>query len=400
MSCGAGTPSVTYGGSINCVATVTSLGGTPTGNVAWTTNGAGAFDSGTCILSSGSCSVNYTPSAVGTGSHLITATYGGSSPFLASNGNQNVTVNPKAASVTANGRTKTYGDTVTFAGTEFTTLGLIGSDSVMSVTLTSGGAAAGATVALSPYTIVPSAAVGSGLTNYTMTYNNGSLTVNAKALDVTANNRTKTYGDAITFAGTEFTTSGLVNADAVTHVTLNSSGAAVGATVALSPYTIVPSAAVGTGLTNYAIAYHNGALTVNVKVLTTSGIVVTSRAYDGTTNAPLNTGSASLVGVVGSDAVSLNSGAASATFADANVGTHKPVTAGGFGLSGAAAGNYSLTQPVGLTGDITAKGLTITGLAVNNKVYNSNTIATLNTAGASLVGVVDFGRREPGQQRC
>ena len=44
----------------------------------------------------------------------------------------------------------------------------------------------------------------------------------------------------MTFAGTEFTTSGLVNADTVTSVTLTSAGAAATARVAGSPYWIVP----------------------------------------------------------------------------------------------------------------------------------------------------------------
>ena len=98
---------------------------------------------------------------------------------------------------------KTYGDLVTFAGTEFTPAGLVNGDVVTSVTLTSAGAAAAA--AVGTYPIVPSAAIGTGLGNYTITYTNGTLTVDPAALTITANDRTKTYGDLVTFAGTEFT---------------------------------------------------------------------------------------------------------------------------------------------------------------------------------------------------
>ncbi len=49
-----------------------------------------------------------------------------------------------------------------------------------------------------------------------------------------------------------------MNGDTVTSVTLTSAGAAASATVAGSPYSIVPSAAVGTGLGNYTITYVNG----------------------------------------------------------------------------------------------------------------------------------------------
>ena len=45
---------------------------------------------------------------------------------------------------------------------------------------------------------------------------------------MTATDRTKTYGDTVTFAGTEFTTSGLVNGDTVTGVTLTSRGGSHG----------------------------------------------------------------------------------------------------------------------------------------------------------------------------
>ena len=99
----------------------------------------------------------------------------------------------------------------------------------------------------SPYAIVPSAAVGTGLANYTISYVNGTLTVTTAALTITANSPSKTYGQTVTFAGTEFTGSGLVNSDTVTSVTLTSAGTAATATVAGSPYTIVPSAAAGTG---------------------------------------------------------------------------------------------------------------------------------------------------------
>ena len=68
--------------------------------------------------------------------------------------------------IAANSQTKTYGATLTFAGTEFTADGLVNGDTVTSVTLTSAGAAATAGVAGSPYTITPSAAVGKGLENY------------------------------------------------------------------------------------------------------------------------------------------------------------------------------------------------------------------------------------------
>src|SRR5258708_7243652 len=133
-----------------------------------------------------------------------------------------------------------------FAGNEFTTNGLVNTDTVSSVKLTSTGAAAMATVSAPgpTYAIVPSAAAGTGLSNYTISYVNGTLTVSPAALTITAKDATKTYGVTLAFAGTEFTPTGLLNSDTVTKVTLTSPVTAATATVAGSPYTITPSAAV------------------------------------------------------------------------------------------------------------------------------------------------------------
>jgi len=83
----------------------------------------------------------------------------------------------------------------------------------------------------------------------------GELEITPKSLTIAANDRSKTYGDTVTFAGTEFTVAGLVNADTITSVTLTSAGAA--ATAASENHAIIPSAATGTGLENYEIAYVN-----------------------------------------------------------------------------------------------------------------------------------------------
>jgi MBG domain (YGX type) len=147
---------------------------------------------------------------------------------------------------------------------------------VTSLTSSSAGASATATVASSPYPIIPSAAVGTGLGNYMITYADGQLTVNPAALTIAANAESKTYGQALTFAGTEFTTAGLINGDTVTGVTLTSAGAPATATAASSPYPITPSAAVGNGLGNYTISYIDGTLTVMPPLVELTGVQLVS----------------------------------------------------------------------------------------------------------------------------
>src|SRR5207249_5258593 len=75
-------PSVPVDGSTTCTATVSDTAGTgastPTGTVSWTSDGAGTFSAASCTRdATGKCSVSYTPTALGTGTHKITGSYGG-----------------------------------------------------------------------------------------------------------------------------------------------------------------------------------------------------------------------------------------------------------------------------------------------------------------------------------
>ena len=97
---------VVYGGNTTCTATVTDAasGGTPSdpsGEVAFTvTTGPGDIAPTSCSLASdgsaetftGACAVTYTPSAVGTGTHTIGASYGGSGVHSGSTGSGSVEV--------------------------------------------------------------------------------------------------------------------------------------------------------------------------------------------------------------------------------------------------------------------------------------------------------------------
>src|SRR4051794_41662997 len=87
--------------------------------------------------------------------------------------------------ITATAQAKTYGNLFTPNGaTQFTSHAgdLVNGDTIGSVTLSSTGYPA--TAAAGSYNIVPSAAVFShgSARNYTITYNNGTLTVNNAAL--------------------------------------------------------------------------------------------------------------------------------------------------------------------------------------------------------------------------
>src|ERR1019366_5045318 len=93
---------------------------------------------------------------------------------------------------------KTYGSTVSFSGSEFTSSGLKNGEMVGSVSLASAGAVATAGVAGSPYVITASAATGGSFNvgNYSITYLNGTLGVTPAPLGIAANSATRLYGDA------------------------------------------------------------------------------------------------------------------------------------------------------------------------------------------------------------
>lgn len=76
--------------------------------------------------------------------------------------------------------------------------------------------------------------------------------------------------------------------------------------------------------------------------LTVTGITVTPKAYDGTTDADLDLSGGQLAGTIApGDTVEFNTSAAlTAEFDNANVGTDKKVTVSGDALTGASAGNY------------------------------------------------------------
>jgi filamentous hemagglutinin family protein len=166
--------------------------------------------------------------------------------------------------ITANNATKVYGETAVLATSAFTSTGLVNAETVGSVTETSPGTVATASVAGNPYAITPSDATAGTFNplNYAINYVNGTLIVAPAPLTVTASNVTKVFGE--TPALSAFTQVGLVNGETIGRVTVTSPGAAAAATVAGSTYPITPSDATGGTFSpsNYTIAYANGALTV------------------------------------------------------------------------------------------------------------------------------------------
>ncbi|MBR1816486.1 MAG: InlB B-repeat-containing protein [Lachnospiraceae bacterium] len=195
--------------------------------------------------------------------------------------------------------------------------------------------------------------------------------IGKKTATITANNQIVTYGTPIASDVASVTAAGLVDGDILTAITLTPSTSDV-----TSNGTIRPSGAtIKKGTTdvtdNYNITYNNGALTINKKPITISGITAEDKTYDGTTAATLNYNGInwSACGMVAGDDLSVT---ASGTFSDANVGTGKIVTITDLALGGTKAGNYELAssvQQTSTTANINAKAITITADS-DSKVYD------------------------------
>jgi hypothetical protein len=189
----------------------------------------------------------------GTAPQSVTFTPTDTTDYNTASGTVSVTVNKANPTVTwPTASAITYGQTLASSTLSGGSANTPGSFAFTNPTLAPGAGTAPQSVTFTP----------TDTTDYNTASSTVSVTVNKATLTITATNQTKAFGQTLTFAGTEFIASGLVNGDTVSSVTLTSAGAVASATVAGSPYPIVPSAAVGTGLGNYTITYVDGFLTV------------------------------------------------------------------------------------------------------------------------------------------
>ncbi|AIF46698.1 hypothetical protein HY57_05185 [Dyella japonica A8] len=206
-----------------------------------------------------------------------------------------------------------------------------------------------------------------------------------------ANNKVYDTTTAATLNVGSAALSGLVAGD-VGNVTLNTSTsgtfaqANVGNGIAVSANGFTIS---GTAAANYLLQPIAG-LTANITPapLIVNGAIANNKVYDGTTTATINTSGATLSGVLGTDKVTLNSSGGTGNFITSNVGNSLQVTTSGFTLGGAQAGNYSVSQPYGLTANITPAPLSVSITGNPIKAYDGSNSVTLTSGDYTLTGFV------------
>ena len=240
-----------------------------------------------------------------------------------------------------------------------TVSGLQGSDSVVVTGYATGTHAGAYTDSL--------VASGASASNYSITYNNGSMTITPASLLVTGVANQYAYNGALQ-TNTGASVSGLKGSD-----TASVSGYATATHVSQG---IVPDALVAT-LSNpadYTVTYVQGSLQI-------TPIVITATVNSATVmyNATEQTTGFVVTGLKGADTATAASGTATGT----NVGTYTS------NLVLTASSDYTIGAITNGTLTITPAPLTISaGLTANNKVYDATTAATIAVTGNQVLAGV------------
>ena len=295
--------------------------------------------------------------------------YGIKQGTLAASGNYalnyasaNLTVGQRALTVTADAKSRAYGDANPALTYQVGGSGLVNGDSLSGALATSATTASNVGV----YGINQGTLAASG--NYALNYTSNDLTVGQRAITVTADAKSRAYGDVNPALTYQVGGSGLVNGDSL-------SGALATSATTLSNvgvYGIKQGTLAASG--NYALNYASADLTVGQRALTVTADAK-SRAY-GDAN-PALTYQVGGAGLVNGDSLS-GALATSATTAS-NVGTY------GIGQGTlAASGNYALNYTSNnLT--VTQRALTVTADAKSRAYGDVNPALTYQVGGAGLV---------------
>ena len=350
---------------------------------------AGALPTGLSLATGGVLSGD--PTSVGTFSFTVTAT-----DSVGAMGSQAYTLTVTPATITVSGITaanKIYNASTaaTLNTTNVTLVGVISGDAVSlntsdaTGTFASDSVGTGITVTVAGLTIG-----GAQADDYTLTQPTTTASITPAPLTVSGVTAAGKPYDASTAATVNTSGATLVGVYSGDSVDLNS-GAATGTFTADSVGTGITVTVAGLWISgaqagDYTLTQPTTTASITPAPLTVSGVTAANKRYNASTAATLNTSAATLVGVFSGDTLNLNTGGATGTFASAGVGTGITVTVAGLSISGAQAGDYTLTQPT-ITASITPAPLTVSGITAADKPYDASTAATVNTSGATLVGV-------------
>ena len=205
---------------------------------------------------------------------------------------RNFNIKPKPITVTAKNKTVAYGETIVSAATEATAATLVSGHSLNALSFAQTGTAVGShQITVSGARIIDSS--GNDMTsNYDITYQSGTLTINKKALTITPIARTLEYGDALPTGENaltaKYTVEGLAYGETLTTAptgysvkNANNNSVTLAQGTPAGAYKLTLSGA--TASANYTVSYAAGDLTVTQYDLTRATVEVTggTQPYDG-----------------------------------------------------------------------------------------------------------------------
>lgn len=221
----------------------------------------------------------------------------------------------------------------------------------------------------------------------------GNITAKAITLALNASPLiTKNYDGNIsaTLAAANYALNGILGTDVVTvsgTANYDTKTKAAGKTITAGNFILA-----GAQKDNYNLTTTNatttGSIGTSLLTLSLNASPLISKVYDNNTSATLSPGNYSLNGIVGADVVNVTG---TANYDTKAAGTGKTVTANTFVLNGADKDNYTLaTTSATTTGEVTAKSLSLAlnAMPLISKVYDNNTLATLNPANYELAGIL------------
>jgi trimeric autotransporter adhesin len=300
------------------------------------------------------------------GNYPITVTLGSNPNYNISPSNATLQVDARNVTLTANNKSKTYGDDNPIL--DATVSGTVNGDMLNYSLATT--AQKFSDVGNYPITVT----MGSN-PNYNVAPGNGNLQVEARNVTLTANNKLKTYGDDNPTLNA--TVVGTVNGDELNYSLATTAQKFSG----IGNYPI----SVTLGLNpNYFVSPINGNLQIEKRTLTVTATTGASKVYDGNTAASVTTDAANTTANVKLSDNKVNDDAININFTSSNfnskvVSTNHIITVSGITITGAGAANYDLSQTSVSTNNnavITPRDITVTATSVD-KVFDGNTVANV-----------------------
>ncbi|NBT16898.1 MAG: hypothetical protein EBS95_11260, partial [Chitinophagia bacterium] len=222
--------------------------------------------------------------------------------------------------------------------------------------------------------------VAATITKKTLTI--GSPTANNKVYDSTTTATISTIGTLSGFVGSETITA------SVNTATFSDKNVGDGKTITVK-YILNNGTNGGIG-SNYSVADNTTTANITPKPITVIGLTADSKVYDGLVSTTIS-GAGELTGgattstdkkyYTGDDVKVTGTGVG--TFDNKNAGTDKTVTISGYTFTGTDAFSAPTTIAT-----ISKRPLTISGITGENKIYDGNTLATLNTTAVVRSGLI------------